>query len=64
LTKYKYVQSKHLALHAAQYLDLKSDSYAEGFSGVLSDRLKHRKNLIIVRYGLSALAKPLFVLAK
>ena len=33
------------------------------FSGVLSDRLGHRKLLVAVGYGLGALTKPIFPLA-
>ena len=33
------------------------------FSGTLSDRLRRRKSLAVLGYGLSALAKPLFALA-
>lgn len=33
------------------------------FSGVLSDRLRNRKGLVVLGYGLAALTKPLFPLA-
>ncbi len=33
------------------------------FSGALSDRLRNRKNLVVLGYGLAALTKPLFPLA-
>ncbi|GAB6050139.1 MFS transporter [Hydrogenophilus islandicus] len=38
-------------------------SFAKLFSGVISDRIKRRKPLILLGYGLAALTKPLFPLA-
>jgi MFS family permease len=38
-------------------------SIAKVFSGVLSDRLGHRKALVLAGYGLATLSKPLFPLA-
>ena len=38
-------------------------SIAKVFSGALSDRLKRRKPIVVLGYGLAALSKPLFPLA-
>jgi len=38
-------------------------SIAKVFSGYLSDRLRKRKALILIGYGLGAVTKPLFALA-
>lgn len=38
-------------------------SIVKVFSGALSDRLRRRKALVVLGYGLAALAKPLFALA-